>query len=256
VTTANPLVLRLWASEGLSDLEKADLLNFLLSFIVRRAVCGLTNKNYNNLFLSAVAHFDGAGWTESAFKQFFLEQDSVSGRFPRDEEFCRLFANTPVYRTLGSAKTRALLAAIEQRKRGKFQETHDLPDDLSVEHIMPSAWREHWPMMKGLIPSDMDFNQALYSSIEDDSPAGRIVKRTRLKDTIGNLTLVTPSFNSRVSNEGFDIKRKEFEDQSVLMMTKDFVRKQEWTEDEIEVRSQAIATLAQQIWPSPELSGG
>jgi hypothetical protein len=101
----------------------------------------------------------------------------------------------------------------------------------------------------------VDFNQALYSSIEDDSASGQIVKRRRLKDTIGNLTLVTPSFNSRVSNEAFDTKRKEFEDQSVLMMTKDFVRKPVWNEAEIEARSKASAALARQIWSSPELDG-
>jgi hypothetical protein len=161
VTTANPLVLRLWASESMSDSDKRKALDFLLSFIVRRAVCVLTNKNYNNLFLSAIAHCDRNGWTFGAFQQFFLDQKSESARFPKDDEFCRLFASTPVYRTLGSPKTRALLAAIEQKKRGKFQETHDLPNDLSIEHIMPSAWREHWPMMNGLTPSDVDFNQAL-----------------------------------------------------------------------------------------------
>jgi hypothetical protein len=250
VTTANPLVLRLWASESMPDAEKRAGLDFLLSFIVRRAVCALTNKNYNNLFLAAIAHCDRSGWSVATLRQFFLDQKSESGRFPSDDEFCRLFASTPVYRTLGSPKTRALLIAIEQRKRGKFQETHDLPDELSVEHIMPSAWREHWSMMNGLAPSDGDFSQAEYSSIEDDSAAGQIVRRNRLKHTIGNLTLVTPSFNSRVSNRAFDIKRKEFEEQSVLMMTRDFVKKTIWNEPEIEERSKGLAALAQEIWPS------
>lgn len=255
VTTANPLILRLWATESLSNTEKKDALEFLLSFIVRRAVCGLTNKNYNNLFLSAIAHVDRAGWTPSEFQRFFSDQKSESGRFPKDTEFCRLFASTPVYITLGSAKTRALLSAIEQRKHGKFQETQSLPDDLSVEHIMPSTWRSHWPMMGGLVPSDWDFSQAQYSKIEDTSPSGKIVMRNRLKDTIGNLTLVTQSFNSRVSNESFDIKRKEFEDQSVLMMTRDFVKKSMWDENEIETRGRGMALAACEIWRLPRLGG-
>ncbi|MBP2534880.1 DUF262 domain-containing protein [Agrobacterium tumefaciens] len=252
VTTANPLVLRLWASGELSAEEKKRALDFLLSFIVRRAVCGLTNKNYNNLFLSAIAHVDKMGWTLSAFRRFFLDQKSDSGRFPRDDEFRRMLANSPIYRNLGSAKTRALLSAVEQRKRGKFQETQDLPDGLSVEHIMPSAWRPHWPMMNDLVPSEWDFSQALYSLKEDESASGQIVRRNRLKDTIGNLTLVTPSFNSRVSNEAFDVKRKEFDDQSVLMMTRDFVKKTTWCEVEIEERGKAIALQACEIWPSQE----
>jgi len=253
VTTANPLVLRLWASEGLSAEEKKLALDFLLTFIVRRAVCGLTNKNYNNLFLSAIAHVDKAAWTLSKFQSFFLEQKADSGRFPRDDEFSRMLTYSPIYRNLGPAKTRALLSAVEQKKRGKFQETQELPDTLSVEHIMPSSWRAHWPMMDNLIPTDWDFSQALYSSVEDGSASGQIVRRNRLKDTIGNLTLVTPSFNSRVSNDAFDVKRKEFEDQSVLMMTRDFVKKTTWSETDIEERAKAIAILACEIWPSQDL---
>ena len=250
VTTANPLVLRLWSSESISDDGKREALNFLLSFIVRRAVCSLTNKNYNNLFLSAIAHCDRDGWNIEAFRRFFLDQKSESGRFPKDEEFSRLFASTPVYRTLGSAKTRALLTEIERKRRGKFQETVDLPDELSVEHIMPSAWREHWPMINALVPSDIDFSQAMYSSVEDDSPAGQIVRRNRLKDSIGNLTLVTRSFNSRISNSAFEIKCKEFEEQSVLMLTRDFVTKNLWSEAEVEGRGQALAAQALGIWHS------
>jgi hypothetical protein len=41
VTTVFPLVLRLWAS-SIEAAEKAACLDMLLSFIVRRAVCGLT----------------------------------------------------------------------------------------------------------------------------------------------------------------------------------------------------------------------
>jgi hypothetical protein len=58
---------------------------------------------------------------------------------------------------------------------------------------------------------------------------GRIVRRNRLKQTLGNLTLVTKSFNSGVSNLAFGVKRKEFEDQSILMLTKDFVKKKSGT---------------------------
>ncbi len=251
VTTANPLVLRLWASD-LSDSEKGASLDFLLSFIVRRAVCGLTNKNYNNLFLAAIAALDRAGWSENALQRFFLDQKSESGRFPHDDEFRRSLESAPIYRALGSMKTRALLTGIERKKRGKFQETQSLPDNLSVEHIMPDSWRTHWPMRNGLSPSDSDFIEALLQFAEDDSPAGQIAKRDRLKHTIGNLTLVTQSFNSRVSNEFFDTKRKEFEDQSVLMMTKDFVTKPDWDETEIETRGNAMASLACSIWPDAQ----
>ena len=174
VTTANPLILRLWAADELPEADKKDALDFLLSFIIRRAVCNLTNKNYNNLFLSAIAHLDDVGWSVSEFRSFFLMQKSISGRFPKDEEFTSRLVHTPIYRTLGAARTKALLYEIELQKRGKYQEALKLPDDLSVEHIMPVVWRTRWPMMDETTPSESDFAQAQYWLTEDDSPLGRI----------------------------------------------------------------------------------
>ena len=50
VTTVYPLVLRLWETDKLGIDDKAGALETLLSYIVRRAVCGLTTKNYNKFF--------------------------------------------------------------------------------------------------------------------------------------------------------------------------------------------------------------
>jgi hypothetical protein len=62
---------------------------------------------------------------------------------------------------------------------------------------------------------------------------------------------VTPSFNSGVSNLAFDVKRQEFEDQSVLMLTKDFVKKEKWNEDEIAARGKVLFEHARRVWIAP-----
>lgn len=72
-----------------------------------------------------------------------------------------------------------------------------------------------------------------------------------MKYTLGNLTLVTQSFNSGVSNQAFNVKRQEFEDQSILMLTKDFVKKEKWDEDEIAGRGKALFEHARRIWIAP-----
>ena len=87
--------------------------------------------------------------------------------------------------------------------------------------------------------------------LEDDTAVGRIVRRNRIKQTLGNLTLVTQSFNSGVSNLAFEVKRQEFEDQSILMLTKDFVKKPKWDEDEIAIRGKLLFDHARQIWGAP-----
>jgi hypothetical protein len=105
-------------------------------------------------------------------------------------------------------------------------------------------------MIGELQPNDTDHFQAMYAVLEDESTVGRIVKRNRIKQTLGNLTLVTPSFNSAVSNLPFETKRQEFEDQSILMLTKDFVKKPAWNEDEIASRGKLLFEHAKQIWSS------
>jgi len=250
VTTINPLLLRLWASD-MEDEDKLKSLDILLSLIVRRAVCGLTGKNYNNLFLNVIGDLEKKGWSYDNLRTYMLGLTSESGRFPQDAEFENAVLTKPLYNTLGSARIRTLLSEIELAKRGKKQEDMTLPDTLTVEHILPQTWRPHWPMSGEVQPSDADHVQAVYAVLEDDTAIGQIVRRNRIKQTLGNLTLVTQSFNSGVSNLGFDSKRKEFEDQSVLMLTKDFVKKLSWNEDEIANRGKALFEHAKKIWAAP-----
>ncbi len=250
VTTINPLLLRLWSSD-MGDEERRKSLDLLLSLIVRRAVCGLTSKNYNNLFLSVIADLEKKGWTYENLRAYLLGLASESGRFPQDAEFESAVASKPLYTSLGPARVRTLLSEIELAKRGKKQEDRSLPETLTVEHILPQSWRQHWPMNSHPQPTEEEFSQSISAVLEDGTPVGQIVRRNRLKQTLGNLTLVTQSFNSGVSNLGFAVKQREFEDQSILMLTKDFVRKNKWGEDEIVARGKQLFEHVRQIWAAP-----
>lgn len=138
--------MRLWASSEMSAQDKADCLDALISFIVRRAVCGLTTKNYNKFFLMVVARLNEVGWTKAGLVDFLLEQKQESGRMPRDEEFYEKWCNAPAYKNLQSARTRAILEEVELHKRTTFHEVDQLAESLTVEHILPTTWRTSWPM--------------------------------------------------------------------------------------------------------------
>lgn len=250
VATINPLLLRLWASD-MTDEDKQRSLDLLLSLIVRRAVCGLGSKNYNNLFLAVIAALEKTGWTYENLSAYLLGLTAESSRFPHDAEFEAAIVSKPLYKTLSPAQVRALLSEIELIKRGKKQEDKTLPDTLTVEHILPQNWREHWPIIAGVQPTSEDHYKAVFHVLEDDTIIGQIVRRNRLKHTLGNLTLVTQSFNSGVSNLPFLIKRQEFQEQSILMLTKDVVKNDIWSESEIEARGKALYALAQQVWQHP-----
>ncbi len=253
VTTFYPLILRLWETEELGMSDKESAVETLLSFIVRRAVCNLTVKNYNKFFLSVIEHLDKHGWSLDQLNKYLLKQTVESRRFPKGEEFAQELLQSPIYKRLGPARTNAFLVEVERRMRGKLQESKILLGGLSVEHIMPQSWREYWPLANGVEPTEDDFLRAIigYLLEEDESAVGQIVRRNRLIHSIGNLSLVTPSFNSKLSNKGFSIKRAEYTEQSILMLNKDIAKETDWGEQKIEMRSKHISELAKEIWPVP-----
>ncbi len=253
VTTVFPFVLRLWANDDLEDEEKEACLPILLSFIIRRAVCGLTTKNYNKFFLSVVRHLDREGWSHTQLARFLAIQNTDTARFPTDTEFQGVWLSKPVYQSLGNTRVRSILESLEKAKRGKYQENGQLNSNLSVEHILPIDWREHWPLDDGSTPTPSDMLQAFLASEESDSLLGHIARRERLKHTFGNLTLLTQPLNSSVKNKDFFTKRSALLEHSLLILNREITREEEWGEEQIERRGKELFPLAQQLWPYPDI---
>ncbi|UVF19994.1 DUF262 domain-containing HNH endonuclease family protein [Microvirga terrae] len=250
VTTVFPFAMRLWLSE-MDDGEKSDCLEILISFIVRRAVCGLTTKNYNKFFLMVIAHLDETEWSMGRLITYLLAQKSESGRFPRDEEFEQKWINNPAYTALQPLRARAVLEEIEIAKRTKFHETAVLAPSLSVEHIMPRGWYAHWPMPDGSKPTSDQVMAAQFTSSEDGAVIGSIVRRNRLKETFGNLTLLTKPLNSSVSNGPFLGKCAALNEHSLLVMNREITAHGAWDEDAIVARGRHLFSLAKEIWKLP-----
>jgi hypothetical protein len=248
VTTVFPLVLRLWAS-SMAEQEKAQALDLLLSFIVRRGVCGLTTKNYNKFFTSIVMHLDEKGWGYGHLATFLLGQKSETGRLPRDDEFEQKWLSSPSYTVLQPARTRAVLEEIELAKRTKFHDTATLSAQLSVEHIMPQDWLASWPMEDGTVPTLTDYYS--YTSVEDGSLIGRIVRRKRLVHSFGNLTLLTKPLNSSVSNGPYSGKQAALRDHSLLVLNREVTGYAAWDEASIESRGKELFSFAKSIWKVP-----
>lgn len=253
VTTVYPLVLRLWSDGSMDEDEKKDCLSLLLTFIVRRAICGLTTKNYNKFFLSVLRHLETNGFSRENLEKFLIAQTSDSARLPTDAEFEGAWNSAPVYgHRLTPLRVRAVLEAIEREKRQKFHETDQLADDLSVEHILPRKWQEHWPLKSGESPTEEEKVQALYGSEEDGSRIGEIVRRNRLVNTFGNLTVLTQPLNSSVSNGPYKDKRIALNEHSLLVLNREVIKSENWDEDAIEERGAALFNVACALWPYPE----
>ena len=75
-------------------------------------------------------------------------------------------------------------------------------------------------------------------------------ERDRVVHRIGNLTLVTGSFNKSVSNSGWGTKRAEFANQRTLLINDEVARADQWGEEQIASRASSLARIASEIWPS------
>jgi len=127
-----------------------------------------------------------------------------------------------------------ILEALELQRRAS-DKTEDLAlpkKKLSIEHIMPRGWMAtNWPL-------------------PDDTEQAKEA-RERLIHTLGNLTLVTGSLNSSLSNDPWIKKVVTLKRYSVLLLNADLQRESEWNETAIQNRSKELFKLARNVWPYP-----
>ena len=247
VMTCLPLLMFLKSEAGAVD--KKDYLDSVLvleSWIVRRAVMRWQTRNYGTIFqgvLSDLALADPSLPKTPLLVEAF-ENRAESYRAPTDAELNSYFKNTPVYGNgmIGANRLRIFLGAIDhylehQDKRGvKFNANYE---ELTVEHLMPQKWEANWP---------------LDSSLEDIEEAAE--KRKTLIQTFGNLTLLTQSLNSSVSNSSWEVKKNgSLEDAGILQQTKlhitqEVIDHEVWNEDLIIQRSSRLAEIFIKVWPT------
>lgn len=248
VDTATVYPLLLLASDQLLPANQGEfdrMLVVLESFLVRRMICCMTTKNYNRLFVDVIKVLDKRGEVTAKILQEVLqanEGDSV--RFPSDDELRQSILNTPFYKNLAQYKVRAVLGAIDLAQENRKSETLPLPDNLTIEHIMPVKWQASWPM-----PEDVTADPEMRLAFNQE--------RNHRLHTLGNLTLITGSLNPSLSNASWDKKRPELCKYSKLNLNRYFhpARVTEtdslsvWDEAAIERRGQSLFETAASVWP-------
>lgn len=213
-------------------------LHALESFLIRRMICRQTGKDYNRLALELASRIreDHLNSADKVVTGFLKEQDVYSREWPTDETVADSLETTPLYRLLSRGRLRLVLEGIESRLRSQKSEQLEVPKGLTIEHLMPISWGQHWPLPVG-----------------SDEESGTEVRK-RIVHTIGNLTLVNQKLNSAVSNSPWERKRAELLKHSVMTLNKELSDSPEWNEDTIRSRSRRMATLIAQCWPGPHSS--
>lgn len=239
VGVVTPLLLWL-LSAGLTAARLANCLKALESFLVRRVVCGYSARSYGDVFVELLARLAGGDSGDSADKadrilvSYLSEQTSQAALWPGDDELRERFMTAPLYPYLTRGRLRMVLAGIEEELRTNKAESGDVPGDLHIEHIMPQAWQENYPLP--------DHRRSDEYAADD---------RDRTVHTIGNLTLVNCRLNSSLSNAGWNNKRATLAEHSVLYLNKALVNEgpDVWDETEIERRAEWLHERAVNIWP-------
>lgn len=253
VSTVYPLVIYLFEEGNLGEKELLECFDNLESFIVRRLICRKDNKEYNKYFVEIVDRLRRDGPSPVTFKRVLAEGRGATRVWPDDKEFEHEFYNSPVYNTLKSSQIGTILKLIEDQLLTSKTEKVTVPS-LSVEHVMPQAWADHYRLDGELVPREMagdwfipdnDEEEARWEQIEE-----KVQKRNRLIHCLGNLTIVTHHLNAAMKNAPFKDKKAELRN-SVLILNRYFDNLDNWDEKEIDRRARSLFGMAKQIWTGP-----
>lgn len=258
ITTLYPLAMKIGIAPIPSD-EQEEMLNIIVSYIVRRAICGLVTKNYNNIFLSLLRNLSKDGISLQTFQKSLESLKGDASRWPSNAEFKNACINAPLYPgRLDAAKMRGILTELELELRKSIR-TEDVIvqnfSQLDIDHIMPQHWFEHWTLPDGSNATWTDTYNiktkrlAGYSLDERETV---ILAREERIPTLGNLTLLNLSVNREAQHKAFKIKRDLLLANTTLRLNIPLLAHDEWHEETAKIRGENLADAALRVWPGPQ----
>lgn len=250
ITTADPLLtwLATVSPERLPLEHQLEAVRALESWAVRRTFAGWQTRGYGGLLAKVLRTSKDALNTGANIPhtiKLALRDNALT--WPKDADLRHAFSSRQFYKSVSQSRIRLLLGSIDQLLR--FENPHE-PDanidysKLQIEHIMPRAWMEHWPLMDG-------GGETMVADAGNPEWIVRSSARDRIVDQLGNLTLVTGSFNNDVSNHPWHVKLPEFQKQRSLALNYDVATADVWDEDQIATRAHYLADMAIRIWGPP-----
>jgi len=242
ISTMYPLLLFLFSQDAqvLPEVELQGMLLDLESYVVRRMICGLTTKNYNNIFLTLLNTLrKEETLSRKTLSDLLLAYNSDSNRWPDDKLLEERWLTRDVYHGLGF-RAKIVLEAINLQLKSNKQEDIPLPSNLTLEHLMPQGWQ--------------DTVYPLPPAVDEAERVRLKERRTMLMQTFGNLTLLTQALNAAISNGPFEAKLEEIRRHSLLRLNSELLKPHKaghWTEEDIHTRGENLFKIASQIWPHP-----
>lgn len=223
-----PFLLEVYTDYDLEILTRDDVLeivDLVISYIFRRAVCRIPTNSLNKTFAGFSAAVRKDRYLDSVKAQF-LSMKSYR-RFPSDAEFEADLRSNDLYNFRRRSYFLRMLENFGRKENVTIE-------DYTIEHILPQ-------------------NENL--SADWKRPLGDDWQELQAKylHTLGNLTLT--GYNSEYSDHPFTKKRDMeggFKD-SPLRLNKGLGQLETWNADEIQKRAARLSGDALKIWPRPDL---
>jgi hypothetical protein len=257
ITTLHPLALMISTSTA-TDAEKSEMFGDLVSFLVRRAICGLTSKNYNNVFITTLRQLHSTGANPVALRDLMTKATGDATRWPQDAEFRSACLSAPLYfGRVDTPKIRAILTELESFLRTTGSSEEPVPPDLSqldVDHIMPRSWMNYWPLIDGSSVTNGETDaveQLSRSGMPLNDQQKLINDRQASISTLGNLSLLNLKVNRAAQNFEFLKKRDLLIANTNLSLNIPLIPLQAWNEASIAERGERLADAALKIWLGP-----
>lgn len=256
-TTIYPVALVIAASK-IGDAEKTEMFGDLISYLVRRSVCGLTTKNYNSMFLGALRLLHTSETTPSVLRNSLRASSADTFRWPDDAEFRNACLTGAIYPgRLDALKAKALLVELERGLRGAVRPEELFAgglDHLDVDHLLPQSWYAHWPIADGNTVSPDEASEVellVRSGLNLNGRQQTIAERQASIRTLGNLTLLNLSVNRQVQNHAFTEKRDLLIANTNLRLNIPLISRPTWNEAAIAERGKQLTETAVKMWPGP-----
>jgi hypothetical protein len=239
VSTIYPLLLQLFRrqSAALTPARRRRTLELLESWLIRRMLCRVTAKNYNRYFLELLRAVEAdIARADEIVRDELSKATAETNRWPEDAELSEILISRSLYQSIPGTRIVMVLAAVEGTLRTSKSEMLELPQGLTIEHVLPQAWKENWPVNLGDQAAEYE----------------RSIRVNRL----GNLTLLTASLNPALSNAAWGVKRAELRRHSLLLLNRELCEEHPsvWDEAGIDDRSAVLAGRIAQVWPGPHAS--
>ena len=234
LTVAMPIALAIERKKDDLGGDLASICTYITSYVVRRLFTGVQAQGFNRIIPSIIESLNQGGLI--GLTERMLKWEGVTMAWIPTDQFKRQWMSGQTYKDLGPKRTKTILQLLDRAMRTTRNERIAFDHGINVEHILPQAWKRiDYPLL-----SAQDSEQ-------------QTTTRNQYLHNIGNLTLLTQSLNSQISNGPFSTKRLAIAEQSSLRLNVRFQNPPDgmdtWNETAIRHRAEDLLVLALQLWP-------